>query len=347
MITLHRTHILGIALFSVVMLSGCLSWPWKKSVQTASEQGTNIANEEVLLSIDGKPVLTVEDYENQLKEAAASSPQLEMMLQMTPDAEYEFIFNNLKMTKLISHWAHATGITESAEFKKDRAHLQELLDTQLCVQYYDQAHPIDVSDADIKAFYDAEKDKLPGLLLAPGGVKTEAVKFESQAAAQTFLDVVKAQGNNLDKIAKDQKLSVNNFVINESTFHSKPLKDFALQASSYPVLGLVKADDAYWVAKVVEKTAAKYQDFEKVKEGLRNFVRQQRKDENMRKAAEQFEKEYQTIENKAYFDNKVQARKTAMDQMQQKIQAQLQSENAREINQEQQTGLPNSSSQVV
>ncbi len=351
MVTLHRRKMLSLALISILGLAGCMSSS-KNEQSTQSELedqalNNNTMNQEVLLTIDGKPVLTVNEYEEQLQEAAQASPQLEMMLQMSPNVEYDFIFNQLKMAKLMNYWAHSTGLTETEEFKKDRARIQEMLDTQLCVQYYEKAHPIVVTDADIKAFYDQEKDTLPGLLVAPGGVKTEAVKFDTQEAAQVFYDTVKSVQGDLDAIAKDQKLSVSNFVINETTFHGKPLKDFVLQLTSFPALNMIKSDDAYWVVKAVERVAPKYQDFEKVKEGLRNYVQQQRKDESMKAATAQFEADYKTVENKEYFENKMRARQDAMQQMQQQVQQQLQAESSREVAQEENNGLPIQSTQVV
>ena len=349
MVTLHRTKMLGMALISILSLPGCMSSSKNQEVvQSESEDQVVVGNDEnVLLSIDGKPVLTIDEYESQLQEAAAASPQLEMMLQMSPNVEYDFIFNQLKMAKLMNHWAHATGVTQTEEFKKDRARIQEMLDTQLCVQYYDKAHPIIVTDADIKSFYEKEKDTLPGLLVAPGGVKTEAVKFDTQDAAQVFYDAVKNIQGDLDAAAKNQQLSVSNFVINETTFHGKPLKDFVLQSTSFPALNMIKSDDAYWVVKAVEKIVPKYQDFEKVKEGLRNYVQQQRKDETMKAAAAKFEADYKTVENKEYFENKMRARQNAMQQMQSQVQQQLQHESSRELVQEQNNGLPNPSTQVV
>ena len=350
MVTLHRTKVLSLALMSILSLSGCMSSLWKsKEVAQSESEDVSVfnSNQDVLLTIDGKPALTVDEYEQQLQEAAASSPQLEMMLQMSPNVEYDFIFNQLKMAKLINHWAHATGLTATEEFKKDRARIQEMLDTQLCVQCYEKAHPINITDADIKAFYDQEKDTLPGLLVAPGGVKTEAVKFDTQDAAQLFYDTVKSTQGDLDTIAKDQKLSVSNFVINETTFYGKPLKDFVLQLTSFPALNMIKSDDAYWVVKAVEKVAPKYQDFEKVKEGLRNYVQQQRKDESMKEATAKFEADYKIVENKEYFENKMKARQDAMQNMQQQVQQQLQAENSRELAQEHTNGLPTSSTQVV
>lgn len=351
MVIKHRTKMLSVALLGIACLSGCMSslWQSKDGAQSELEDVAvfPVNQQGVLLEVDGKPVLTITEYEDQLQEAAASSPQLEMMLQMSPNVEYDFIFNQLKMAKLINHWAHATGVTESEEFKKDRARIQEMIDTQLCVQYYEKAHPVVVTDADIKAFYDTQKDTLPGLLVAPGGVKTEAVKFDTQEAAQAFYDVVKNAQGNFDTVAKEQSLSVNNFVINETTFHAKPLKDFVLQVGSFPALNMVKSDDAYWVVKAVEKVAPKYQDFEKVKEGLRNYVQQQRKDEAMKAAIAKFESDYKIVENKEYFENKMKARQEAMQHMQQQVQQQLQAEASGQLAQDENNGLPTPFTQVV
>lgn len=349
MVSLDRTKILSLALISIVSLSGCMSSSKVNDApqQESEDQVIIPAQENILLAIDGKPVLTIDEYEEQLQEAAAQSPQLEMMLQMSPNVEYDFIFNQLKMAKLMNHWAHATGVTQSEEFKKDRARILEMVDTQLCVQYYEKMHPVVVTDADIKAFYETQKDTLPGLLVAPGGVKTEAVKFETQDEAQAFYDAVKNAQGDLDAVAKDQKLSVSNFVINETTFHGKPLKDFVLQLSSFPALNMIKSDDAYWVLKAVEKVAPKYQDFEKVKEGLRNYVQQQSKDASMKEAAAKFESDYAIVENKEYFENKMKARQDAMQQMQAQMQQQLQVQAGSQLDQEEHNGLPTTSTQVV
>jgi len=350
MVIVERAKLLQLAFVAILSLPGCMQ-PSKNndSVQAESENQmiVPVSSQNTLLSIDGKPVLTVEEYEEQLQDAAAQSPQLEMMLQMSPNVEYDYIFNELKMAKLINHWAHATGVTQSEEFKKDRARILDNIDMQLSMKYYEESHPIVVTDGDIKAFYESEKDKLPGLLIAPGGVKTEAVKFETQDAAQAFYDVVKNVQGDFEVAAQDQKVSIHNFVINETTFHGKPLKDFALQVSSFPALNLIKSDDAYWVVKAIEKVAPKYQDFEKVKEGLRNYVQQQRKAEVMKEAAAKFETDYKIEENKEYFASKIRARQDAMLQMQEQVQQQLQIEPGDQFAQEEYNDSPTTLQQVA
>ena len=47
---------------------------------------------DVLMSIDGKPVLTVKEYEQQLDMARQANQQVDMILQMMPNAEKEYIF---------------------------------------------------------------------------------------------------------------------------------------------------------------------------------------------------------------------------------------------------------------
>ncbi|NBV40539.1 peptidyl-prolyl cis-trans isomerase [bacterium] len=271
---------------------------------------------QVLFSIDGNPVLTVDEYNEQLELAIESAPQLQVVLQMQPDAEYQYLFKTMKMAKLMKHWAQNTGIDQQADFKKEQQRLHELVDLQLFMKAYDDAHPVKVSDSELKEFYNSQKETLPGLMISQGGVKVEAVKCESEKEADAFLKALQNNHLNMKKTAEAKDQEVSEFVINESSFHSKPLKDFVADVKKYPTTKIVHADDVWWVAKAVEKTDAQYQDFEQIKEGLARLVEQRKKEEQIEKAIDELSAQFNAQENKEFFENKIKDRQGMMQAFQ-------------------------------
>lgn len=288
---------------------------WDNNSNSSSSDTKDVSSQ-VLFSIDGNPVLTVDEYNEQLELAIESAPQLQVVLQMQPDAEYQYLFKTMKMAKLMKHWAQNTGIDQQSDFKKEQQRLHELVDLQLFMKAYDEAHPVHVSDSELKEFYNTQKDTLPGLLISQGGVKVEAVKCDSQKDADAFLKAVQANHLNMQKTAESKDQEVSEFVINETSFHSKQLKDFVADVKKYPTAQVVHADDVWWVVKAVEKTEAQYQDFEQIKEGLVRVVEQRKKEEQIEKAIDELSAQFNAQENKEFFENKIKDRQGMMQAFQ-------------------------------
>lgn len=303
-------------LISGLFFNGCEFF--KKSDQNGSNSASGSGD--VLMSIDGVPVLTVGEYEQRLEMARKANPQIEMFLQIMPNAERELIFRGISMYQLMKAWADKEGITKTTEFKEQQKHMHEAMDMQLFMKHFDDAHPTNVTDADIENYYHEKKDVIPGLMLSVGGVETSYVNFDSKAKAQAFFDKVKdvKKADTFKKVAEEYKNHVGNSVINEKSPFSEALKKSILDIKKFPSVHVVKvSDDKYWVVFASGKTEAKYHDLKspQVQQGLRKMIEDERKSEQADKVMEQLKKDLNVVENKSYFDEK-EAKKRAEQQAQ-------------------------------
>ncbi|MBI2344725.1 hypothetical protein HYV10_01480 [Candidatus Dependentiae bacterium] len=303
----------GFLLISGLFFSGCEFF--KKSDKKAD---TALGSGEVLMSIDGVPVLTADEYEQRLEMARKANPQIEMFLQIMPNAERELIFRGISMYQLMKAWADKEGISNTPEFKEQQKHMHEAMDMQLFMKHFDDAHPVQVSDGDIENYYHEKKDMVPGLMQSAGGVETLYVRFESKAKAQHFFDKVKdiKKMDTFKKVAEEHKNHVGQSVINEKSPFSEALKKSVLDLKKFPSIQMVKvSDDAYWVVFASGKTEAKYHDLKspQVQQGLRKMIEDERKTEQAEKIMDQLKKDLNVVENKAYFDDK-EAKKRAQQQ---------------------------------
>ena len=67
-------------------------------------------------------------------------------------------------------------------------------------------HTPKVTEAEMKAFYDQNKENMPEAVMSRGGVNAVGVSFATEADAKAFLEKAKGKGANLEKVAKDAGL---------------------------------------------------------------------------------------------------------------------------------------------
>lgn len=314
-----KSHNTQRAIYAFVLVSGLMllaGCNWFKKSESKSE--TSAASGDVLMTIDGKPALTVQEYEEQLDMARKANPQIEMFLQMMPNAEREFVFRGMATARLMKAWAHKQGIDQTEEFKKQQQHLHEAMDLQLYMKHFDEAHPIAVTDSDVQNYYEEKKDTIPGLAISQGGVETSYVRFESKNKAQDFFDKVKEvkKADSFKKIAEEHKHQVGQSVINAKSPFGEAIKNSVLDMKKFPSVQIVKAgEDAYWVIFASGKTEAKYHDLKspQVQQGLRKMIADERKEKQLEAMVEKLKAELNVVENNAYFEEK-EAKKRAANE---------------------------------
>lgn len=297
----------------LILLSGCSWWPFGKK----AAQGSSAASGDVLLTIDGTPAMTVQDYEEQLDMARKANPQIDMLLQMMPNAEREFVFRGMTTAKLMQAWAKKQGIDQTPEFQKQRKQLHEAMDLQLFMKYFDDAHPVNVSDSDLENYYEEKKDVIPALTITPGGVEIFFVRFDSKDKADKFYDKTREikKSEAFKSIAEDQKQQVGTSVINEKSPFSEAIKKTVLDLKKIPSVHVVKAgENAYWVILAAGKSEAKYRDLKnpEVQNGLKKMLADERKEKQLEKLVEDLKKEMNVVENNKYFEDKEQQKRAAM-----------------------------------
>jgi len=306
---------------SLFMLTGCLQEKKNDSIQEIDASQSVSNNGEVLLSIDGKPVLYADDFEDQKAMAQQSNQQLNMVLQMMPDAEYSMLFKSIKAGHLMKEWVIRQGIDQKEELVKQRRQYHDAIDLQLYMKYYEDAHPIKVSESEAEAFYKAKRDMIPGLIASPAGVEVAYVKFDTKAQAEGFATKVKdGSEKNMRAAAKEADATVVNLVVNQDSSVCESVKNVALSATKFPAKEVVKTDDgSYWVLGLLKKKDVEYRSFEtpEIKAGITKMCTDEKREIELAKQIEKLTKEFNVVENKAYFDNKQQKNARALQKAEQ------------------------------
>ena len=177
------------------------------------------------------------------------------------------------------------------------------------MKYFQEAHPLKVSDADARAYYEENKQS-PQFTMDAGGVKAQVVMFDSKEKADKFYDEVKDQPAKFESEVKDKDLTVKDleFVHGQSFNVEGPLREKILSFKSFPKVDLVKVSDkSYAVVYATEKKEAKQVAFDQVKEPIKNMLKQQKGAENMMQKMKELDEKY-NVKKSDHFERKKKAR---------------------------------------
>ncbi len=316
----HRAISALIVVSGLTLFSGCAWWPFG-GTSSKDAAAKSISGDNVLLTINGVPALTVEKYEEQLTMAQQANPQIGMLLQMMPNAEKDFIFRGMATAELMKAWAQKEGIDKTEEFKKQRNQLCDAMELQLYMKHFDEAHPINISDSDLAKFYEEQKDLIPALTLSPGGVETIYVRFDSKDKADKFFERVKdvKKSSAFKAAAEENKQKTGDSVISAKSSVGEAIKDVVLGLKKFPSVRLVGADDnSYWVLLATGKSDTKYRDFKtpEIQHGLKKMLTDQRKDKQIEQVVNQLKTEMNVVENHKYFEDKENKKREALEESQ-------------------------------
>ncbi len=304
-------------LFSgLFFIAGCNWLPFGKA--DTSEKSYSCAPCDTLLSINGSPVLSVQDYEEKLDMARKANPQIDMILSMMPNAEKDLIFRGMTTAELMKAWAKKNGIDQDPEFVKQRKQVHEAMDLQLYMKAFDQAHPVQVSDSDIAKFYEDKKDSIPGLALSAGGTEICFVRVEKKSEADALYaklrDAKKSEA--FKSVAEASKQQVGTATINEKSPYAEVIKEEVLQIKKFPTVKMIKVgDSAYWIVLATGSVKAQYRDLKtpEVHAGLKKMIEDERKDKQLESLMEKLKQELNVVEHTKYFEDKEMEKRARMD----------------------------------
>ncbi|OGB86548.1 hypothetical protein A3J41_02315 [candidate division TM6 bacterium RIFCSPHIGHO2_12_FULL_38_8] len=306
-----RTYSVAFLIFGLLFLAGC-AW-FSSSDGKLGSRGSS----SVLLEINGKSALSVQEYEEQLDMARKANAQIDMLLQMMPNAEKDILFRGMVTAKLMQAWAEHKGVDKAAEFKKQRQQLHDAMDSQLYMKYFDDAHPVEVSDTDVANYYYAKKDIIPALTLTPGGVEVTFVRFEGKNKAENFLakakDVKKAA--TFKNLASESKQTASDAIINKTSPFADVVKTAILEIKKFPSVHLIKAgENAYWVVLAAGKSETKYRDLStpEIQQGLKKMLMDERKGQQLEAEIEKLKQQLNVVEHTKYFEDKAQQKSEAL-----------------------------------
>ncbi len=117
---------------------------------------------EVLVWIEGKPAITMQMLQDELDLLAAERPEFKTVSPaMMLDIKRSLLM--VMLNQLVAEqWAQQKGIYDRPEFKKKLEFMNKKVRGAVVGQYFNEEHPMQVTDVDLRAFYDKHKDKLQG-----------------------------------------------------------------------------------------------------------------------------------------------------------------------------------------
>ena len=287
------------AAFLLLAVPGCGRKEDKKEAPAAGA----LVSGEVLVSIDGKPALTIEDFKKFVKEAAESDPQIQFMLQIMPDFE-EQLFEHAKLREIVlGEWAVRNEITKKADYIKQKEQAEKALANMLNHKMFISEHVKEVSESDMHKYYQDHKDKDHSLLASPAGVKARAVVFDNEGAAKGFLTAVDKNHAAFDSKAKEIKKTVDNLGVVGQMSMLDPVVKEKISSLKTPTIVMIKArDKEFWVVLATGRSTAQYRPFEQVKEMIKETLMRERIDQAFKAKLSEYQEKYNIKINRAYFE---------------------------------------------
>lgn len=310
-----RTKKLGLTLLLIplIFLPGCYLTDWFTGKNAASDTATQSGSEPlnvatgdtIIASMHGKPIITAESLDKNFNQLLEDNPQLKAVLPLMPNAKHD-VFMGMVSQAVVDHYVQEKGIDKKAEYNKELNNMIKSVKSMLNTKYFGLDHPVAVSDAEVKKFYEENKAAMPDLLLSHGGVKSSGVSFTTEAEAKSFADKVKVGG--FDKAVTDanlkDKVTDFKFVNIQSLGIDPALRTKISAIKKVPATEVIK-DSAgkFWVVQATEIEAPKYRPFEQVKAGIKQYVEKEKRTEALCKEIDKLKKEYNVEINEDYFKN--------------------------------------------
>src|SRR5271163_3690889 len=300
----RKTLSISLLVITLAFLPACAPLDWikkqfssEKVITTPSESAAPTASAEmdanVLVSMDGKAVVTKDMLEQNYRQVLEERPDLAKLESVVKES----LLQGLVRQAIVDRYVEEHDLEESDTYKKDAQVMAETCRKILNVKYFKEAHPVTVKDAEIKEYYESNKDTFPDLVLERGGIETMVVTFANEADAKAFLAKAKVAPKDFEKIAKEaglkDKFRDYKFVNARSPEVDAAVKNAVLAVKTFPEVNMVQSGTNYSVVNAVSKKDGKYRPFdEQIKEGLRQLMLQEREakvmNEEMAKLTEQY-----------------------------------------------------------
>ena len=308
---LQKKILIGGVLVSLSFLPGCglLDSSKGTSAEDGAAAGSSAAplTGEVLVTMKGKPVITTDTLSVEREKFLKANPQIRQALAFMPDPK-EFdrnLVDGLIGQKIADEYVMSHGINQTAAYKVELQDLFESMERILNAKYFGEHLTVVVPDSEVKAFYDANKDKLRGVMTSPGGVMASGIEFDNNAAARAFVSRAKTAPGGFKKTAQDDGLNakIKDFkLVNSQSIGVDPvLRDKIVAMKTVPSVDVVEANGKFWVVNATGKEEPKFIPYEQVKDKLKQELEQNKRVELFEKEINKLRQEYNVEVNEGYF----------------------------------------------
>lgn len=293
-------------LIVIMTFSGC-NWFNKKKVQPPTISEMEEEQDEVLLSIGGKPVITAKKFKNHLQKIVAANPQIKGVLESVPAVKYN-VFSGMVGQELLREWATEQGINKEEEYQRDYTMALQLVEYELARKYFTESlhKEIKVTKEEINRYYQAHKDTIPDMVIEPGGVKALGVAFKNGIESAAFVQYLGKNQNRFKEAVLSEKLTSKDFglVTSYTVDIDKTIKKsvLAMQNQQTRLISVKAEDGTFWVCYADAKKDPEYRPLEDVKEGIENSLKQEKLQVAYGSKVEALKTVYRAQENKEYFE---------------------------------------------
>lgn len=262
---------------------------------------------EALITMDGTPIVTVNSLQSEKEKLLDANPQLKQMLDYMDPAQLDRnLAEGLMNQVIVDRYIGEQGVDQLPAYKKELRDGIKAVERMVNTKFFTQSFDVNISDADVKKFYESNKDAMPHLVISRGGVRAMGVPFDNAQAAQTFADAVKAQKNDIQKVAEAQgkKDQLRDFMsVNQQSFGVEPeLKNKIMAITSTPSVNVVTlADGTAWVVVAQSKDATQYRPYDEVKADLKDYLEKEDRAKRFDAEMSKLKSQYNVVMKEEFF----------------------------------------------
>lgn len=272
--------------------------------EVANERESSPMTGEVLVTIKGVPAITTDSLAKEKEKLLRANPQIRQAIAFMDTKEVDrSLLDGLVHQRIIQEYLMSNGITDSAQYQADLKDLYEAQKQLLNFKYFSERIPVSVSDAEIRNFYDANKDQ--SLRVSHGGVAAMGIEFADGAAARAFAARAKTAPGGFKKVAQDDGLNakVRDFklVNNQSAGIDEQLRDRIAAIKTVPSIEVFDVNGAFWVVNATAQEDPKYVQYEQIRDRIKEQLEQQKRVEAFTKDVDKLKGEYSVEINEGYF----------------------------------------------
>ena len=313
---------------AIALLPGC-DLPWTTGGKKKEEcplcwHGAQVADEEIkvegiepgvlketIISFDGKPVATGEEFERNIQMMMEAQPALKDMLPYIPqdqqDQIYTQVLETMGLEKLMQQYNKDSGVAESAEYQKNARRVHEAVDRDLALRAFENeiSKQIEVTEDEAKKFYQDNRTsepifQRPPFLTKAGGIKAKGFEVATEKEAKDLAE--KARKQSFTTVAKDAKKTIVDYgLVNQHSFLDTNVKNEILSATQFPTIKVVKGtDNKYRVVDVVSRQEPTYAEPDKVADTAKEVLKGKKFNERSTQKINELKEKYKMQVNKDY-----------------------------------------------
>jgi hypothetical protein len=259
----------------------------------------------VFVTFDGAAVIKDGDYEPALEVLKGREPGLAKMWDALPAAQkrmiVQMIIDQKKAIEIAKKFVAAEGLDKTAEYKKHRAEMMELVEGDLAIKAL-QTYIGKNIKPDAKAYYNEHRAKEgaflnPAFVITPGGAAVVGVAVATPAEADALIVKAKTAGDLKAAGAKVQDFGM----VTPTSKIDRMIMGKAL--SMAPGFDKVEgADKKIWVIQVKSKQEPTFKEFDTLAKEMQDEIKQYAEammmQEALGKKFDELEKSYKVVVHK-------------------------------------------------